>query len=74
MKDIKSYVIGFLTCACLFLIMGQTNSKQQGRYQGYGVLQGNHLSAGHKLYLVDTYTGETFVNKKGTWKEKVNKK
>jgi len=23
MKDIKSYVIGFLTCACLFLIMGQ---------------------------------------------------
>ena len=24
MKDIKSYVIGFLTCACLFLIMGQT--------------------------------------------------
>ena len=27
MKDIKSYVIGFLTCACLFLIMGQTDSK-----------------------------------------------
>ena len=25
MKDIKSYVIGFLTCACLFLIMGQTS-------------------------------------------------
>ena len=23
MKDIKSYVIGFLICACLFLIMGQ---------------------------------------------------
>ena len=23
MKDIKSYIIGFLTCACLFLIMGQ---------------------------------------------------
>jgi len=22
MKDIKSYVIGFLTCACMFLIMG----------------------------------------------------
>ena len=28
MKDIKSYVIGFLTCACLFLIMGQTDGKQ----------------------------------------------
>jgi len=26
MKDIKSYVIGFLTCACLFLIMGQTKA------------------------------------------------
>ena len=23
MKDLKSYVIGFLTCACMFLIMGQ---------------------------------------------------
>ena len=22
MKDIKSYIIGFLSCACLFLIMG----------------------------------------------------
>ena len=27
MKDIKSYVIGFLTCACLFLIMGQTKQE-----------------------------------------------
>jgi len=26
MKDIKSYVIGYLTCACLFLIMGQTKA------------------------------------------------
>ena len=24
MKDIKSYIIGFLSCACMFLIMGQT--------------------------------------------------
>jgi|TARA_B100000315_G_scaffold137686_1_gene126760 hypothetical protein len=29
MKDIKSYVIGFLTCACMFLIMGQTNGEEQ---------------------------------------------
>ena len=28
MKDIKSYVIGFLTCCCLFLIMGQTKSEK----------------------------------------------
>ena len=27
MKDIKSYVIGFSSVACLFLIMGQTNDK-----------------------------------------------
>ena len=27
MKDIKSYIIGFLTCACMFLIMGQTKSE-----------------------------------------------
>ena len=26
MKDVKTFVIGFLTCACLFLIMGQTKS------------------------------------------------
>ena len=26
MKEIKSYVIGFLTCACLFLILGQTKA------------------------------------------------
>ena len=30
MKDIKSYVIGFLTCACLFLIMGQTKNTAKG--------------------------------------------
>ena len=33
MKDIKSYIIGFLTCACLFLIMGQTRYDAIGRYQ-----------------------------------------
>ena len=32
MKDIKSYVIGFLTCVCLFLIMGQTK-ETQSKYQ-----------------------------------------
>jgi hypothetical protein len=26
MKDIKSYIIGFLSAVCLFLFMGQTNS------------------------------------------------
>ena len=26
MKDIKSYIIGFLCCACMFLFMGQTSN------------------------------------------------
>ena len=30
MKDIKSYIIGFLTCACLFLIMGQSKNDNLG--------------------------------------------
>ena len=31
MKDIKTFVIGFLTCCCLFLIMGQTVAKHDAR-------------------------------------------
>ena len=27
MKDIKTFLIGFLTCACMFLIMGQTKQE-----------------------------------------------
>ena len=30
MKDIKSYVIGFLTCTCFFLITGQTENTATG--------------------------------------------
>ena len=30
MKDIKSYIIGFLTCVCMFLIMGQTKNTAKG--------------------------------------------
>ena len=28
MKDIKTFLIGFLTCFCLFLIMGQTKAEK----------------------------------------------
>ena len=31
MKDIKTFIIGFLTCACLFLIMGQTKNTTIGK-------------------------------------------
>ena len=27
MKDIKTFLIGFLTCCCMFLIMGQTKQE-----------------------------------------------
>ena len=33
MKDIKSYVIGFLTCACLFLIMGALDVRDQRMFK-----------------------------------------
>ena len=50
MKDIKTFLIGFLTCACLLLIMGQTKKKQVGRYQAFIGIQSENL--------VDTVTGE----------------
>ena len=53
MKDIKSYVIGFLTCACLFLIMGQTSHINNGRYQAFGW-------HGSDVFTLDTRTGEIF--------------
>ena len=54
MKDIKSYVIGFLTCACLFLIMGQTKSdNQNGRYQAWD-------STSIMSRMIDTQTGEVY--------------
>ena len=62
MKDIKTFIIGFLTCACLFLIMGQSpfataialqgfNTNQIGRYQG------NHIGD-----MLDTVTGELYIS------------
>ena len=58
MKDIKSYVIGFLTCACLFLIMGQTKSDSQiGRYQ--------NMDNG----LLDTATGDFYARNHNDFNE-----
>ena len=60
MKDIKSYVIGFLTCTCLFLIMGQTSGSQNGRYQATSIVTGNGHIKAQKIYttVIDTRTGE----------------
>ena len=58
--DIKSMLIGALTCMCLFLIMGQTKNSgildnQAGRYQA---IAGNKFEY---FYLVDTGTGAIYT-------------
>ena len=77
MKDIKTFLIGFLTCACLFLVMGQTmsqgqidqmkNMASQMKNAGFmpepiGKYQG--FSDKGELYLVNTITGQLFYEKK----------
>ena len=74
MKDIKSYVIGFLTCACLFLIMGQTKSDSQiGRYQISSTV---HLNKAVFETIIDTETGDIFKREKVKFEQyvKVGKK
>ena len=71
MKDIKTFIIGFLTCCCLFLIMGQTDGEEKmdmnvdgkviiesstnGRYQA---IAGNKFEY---FYLLDTGTGAVYT-------------
>ena len=86
MKDIKSYVIGFLTCCCLFLIMGQTRAEkdvsvvmediktlltENGRYQATSV---DSVPQPGLIFttIIDTRTGE-IVQKTKTKKSKYNK-
>ena len=67
MKDIKTFVIGFLTCACLFLIMGQTSGNQNGRYQA---IAGNKYEY---LFLLDTANGKVYnhiSNPENTYKKR----
>ena len=74
MKDIKTFLIGFLTCTCLFLIMGQTKSfviadNQAGRYQA---IAGNKFEY---FYLLDTGTGAVYSQienpNKNTYKKRL---
>ena len=55
--DFKSMLVGILTCACIFLIMGQTSDNQIGRYQ-----LSTSLSEGNGVWIhetiLDTQTGE----------------
>ena len=78
MKDIKTFIIGFLTCACLFLIMGQTmgdeqieqmkNMANQMKNAGLvpervGKYQIARNSQTRDIYLLDTVSGETYISK-----------
>ena len=70
MKDIKTFIIGFLTCACLLLIMGQTKAeKQNGRYQA---ISANKYES---FYLLDTGTGAVYTQienpNKNTYKKRL---
>ena len=72
--DIKSMLIGTLTCSCLFLIMGQTKSSEildnkAGRYQA---IAGNKFEY---FYLLDTGTGAIYTQienpDKNTYKKRL---
>ena len=68
MKDVKSYLIGFLTCACMFLIMGQGKGHKQDRSQGK--FQGSAVSE-NLLFLFNTHSGETWKSSNSQEWEKV---
>tara|TARA_B100002051_G_C16115544_1_gene337358 strand:+ start:205 stop:417 length:213 start_codon:yes stop_codon:yes gene_type:complete len=56
MKDFKSFLIGFLMCACMFLFMGQSfPTEDVGTYQAY-VKDG-------KEYMLDTTNGDVYFRK-----------
>ena len=78
MKDIKTFLIGFLTCACLFLIMGQTMGDEQieqmknmaNQMKNAGLMPervGKYQIAPNSqtrdIYLLDTVSGETYISK-----------
>ena len=66
MKDIKTFLIGFLTCACMFLIMGQTNTESQiGRYQGFKGQDSDWE------YLIDTRNGAMWYSDGDVWVQQI---
>ena len=57
MKDIKSYVIGFLTCTCLFLIMGQTKADNDD-YEMEMNVSGGTIKIGNEYGRYQAYSSE----------------
>ena len=85
MKDIKTFLIGFLTCVCMFLIMGQTDNKEKMEWNvdGQVIVESNENGryqaiAGNKFeyfYLLDTGTGAIYTQienpEKNTYKKRL---
>ena len=75
MKDIKTFLIGFLTCVCMFLIMGQTMSDKEveqmkdmenqmrdaGLISEIGRYQAISANKYESFYLLDTGTGAVYT-------------
>ena len=60
MKNIKTFIIGFLSCACLFLIVGATKSTTQvGRYD-IEILKEKKgsVTTTNRYFIFDTQKGE----------------
>tara|TARA_B100000945_G_scaffold3863_1_gene3309 strand:+ start:292 stop:528 length:237 start_codon:yes stop_codon:yes gene_type:complete len=69
MKNITMFLIGFLTCVCIFVIMGQgkPRSKQKlttNKFQGFAINE-------DVLFLFNTHNGTTWKSKNGDKWEKV---
>ena len=66
MKDFKNYIIGFLSCVCMFLFMGQTDlsDTQVGRYQIEILYSHNEVESeyikidDYNYFLLDTKVGK----------------
>ena len=57
MKDIKSFLIGFLMCACMFLFMGNTSSNSgNGKYQLSTTMKEKHWEIFETI--INTQTGK----------------
>ena len=57
MKDIKTFLIGFLTCCCLFLIMGQTKADNDD-YEMEMNVSGGTIKIGNEYGRYQAYSAE----------------
>ena len=73
MKDIKTFIIGFLTCACMFLIMGQSNygnsnygkSNYSKDNNEVGLYQFHSLG----IMILNTRDGAVYQLNEGKWEQ-----